>query len=409
MEMQRKSVAKFWQMNCWPNKVLYEERDSVMRASSEKPIRILHVLTAMDRAGTETMLMNLYRAVDRNKIQFDFAVSAKKSCDYDDEIVELGGIIFHYPKYTGKNHFTYKKWWKRFFEDHPEYQIIHGHIGSTAAIYLQIAKRKGLFTIAHSHSTGGHTGVHDYLYKIYSFRTRFIADYFFGCSTEALISRYGKKIASDNRRTHILNNGIDVAKYSIDKKVCEDVRRELRIDQNILVVGTVGRFTEAKNPFFIVDIIDELVKKKAEFVFLWVGTGELLPQIKNYIIQKNLQDYVLLLGVRNDVNRILQALNVFILPSTFEGLPVIGVEVQAAGVPMLCSDKVSKEVDMTKCVKFLSIESANTWRDEILKEKEYRRLMDAPKSIVEHGYDVSSTAEWLTNFYLKNQRYSTED
>ena len=111
-------------------------------------IRILHVLTAMDRAGTETMLMNLYRSIDRDEIQFDFAVTATEHCDYNDEILSMGGKIIHYPKYTGKNHFAYKKWWNEFFRSHPEYKIVHGHIGSTASIYLKIAKNYGCYTNA---------------------------------------------------------------------------------------------------------------------------------------------------------------------------------------------------------------------------------------------------------------------
>lgn len=367
----------------------------------KKPIRILHVLTAMNRAGTETMLMNLYRAVDRDKVQFDFAVTSTKRCDYDDEIESLGGIIIHYPRYTGKNHLSYKQWWNHFFKTHPEYLIVHGHIGSTASIYLKIAKKYGCFTIAHSHSTGGKANIHDVLYKFFSYSTRYIADYFIGCSTEALISRYGKKIAEDDRKSCVLNNGIDVNKYIYSNQIRNEVKDELGLEKDTLVVGTVGRFTEAKNTFFIVDILAELKKKEPNFRFIWAGTGEMKEQTEKYIVEKNLQENVLLLGVRDDIPRILQALNVFILPSKFEGLPVIGVEVQAAGVPMLCSDKVSPEVNMSKCVTFLPINNTGTWVESILQEKSFRRVEGAAYDVVNAGYDIQTTSVWLTDFYEK--------
>ena len=255
--------------------------------SMDKPIRILHVLTAMNRAGTETMLMNLYRAIDRNKIQFDFAVTTTEHCDYDDEITALGGKIIRYPRYTGKNHFSYKKWWNRFFGEHPEYRIIHGHIGSTASIYLGIANKYGRYTIAHSHSTGGKATVHDFMYQIYSHSTRYIADYFIGCSTEALISRYGSSVAADHTKSIVLNNGIDVDKYRYSEQIRDEVLSELGLGKNTFIVGTVGRFTEAKNTLFVVDILARLKEKEPDFLFLWAGTGELKEQVEKYIAEKN--------------------------------------------------------------------------------------------------------------------------
>lgn len=369
-----------------------------MAENRKAPIRILHVLTAMNRAGAETMLMNLYRAIDRERVQFDFAVTAKETCDYDGEILSLGGKIIHYPKYTGKNLFAYKKWWDTFFRSHPEYRIIHGHIGSTASIYLKIAKEHGRYTIAHSHSTGG-MNVHDVLYKVLSYNTRFIADYFFGCSTEALISRYGKAITEQPEKSCVLRNGIDVQRYKHNEETCRTVREQLGLSQDTLVVGTVGRFTEAKNVFFIVDILENLKKRIPDYRFLWAGTGELKDQIVARIAEKNLQENILLLGVREDVPELLQAMNVFILPSKYEGLPVIGVEVQAAGLPMLCSDKVSPELKISNCISFLSVDSTNPWVDGILQERTFRRIEDAPMDVAQAGYDVRTTSRWLLAFY----------
>ncbi len=373
-----------------------------MEKTVTKPIRILQVLTAMNRAGTETMLMNLYRAIDRDRVQFDFAVTTTDHCDYDEEIVSLGGRIIHYPRYTGKNHFAYKKWWNDFFVSHPEYKIVHGHIGSTASIYLKIAKKYGCFTIAHSHSTSGGFGIHKILYKVYSYSTRNIADYFIGCSTEALVARYGKKVADNHGISKVLPNGIDVVKYAVSETARQDVLAEFGLSRETLVVGTVGRQTPPKNPLFILEVLRDLYKVEPTFKFLWAGTGEMKDIVEAKIKEYGLQDNVILLGVRNDIPRILQALNVFILPSKFEGLPVIGVEVQAAGVPMLCSDKVSPEVNMSKCVTFLPIDSTVPWKKGVLQERKFRRVEESASDVAKAGYDIQATSKWLMEFYEKH-------
>ena len=350
------------------------------------------------------MLMNLYQAIDRKVVQFDFAVASKDKCDYDDEIESLGGQIIHYPKYVGKNHFEYRKWWNCFFQSHPEYKIVHGHIGSTAAIYLKIARKYGCYTIAHSHNADFGPGLHGLMYRIYSYPTRFIADYFMGCSTEAAISRYGKKVATDKNRCCVLNNGIDITKYIYSPAVCEAVRNEFGISKETLVVGTVGRLTKQKNPLFIIDILAELRSKTDDFIFLWAGTGEMKDEIISGLELKGVRDKVILLGVRNDIPRILQALNVFVLPSLFEGLPVVGVEVQAAGVPMLCSDTISPEVKVTECVTFIPNNSAELWASKIMEEKSFRRDERAPEDVKKAGYDIQTTSSWLESFYESANR-----
>ena len=367
------------------------------------PIRILHVLTAMNRAGAETMLMNLYRAIDRDRIQFDFAVTAPGHCDYDDEIAALGGRIIHYPRYTGTNHIAYRRWWADFLPAHPEYRIIHGHIGSTASIYLRIAKRNGRFAIAHSHNTFGRS-VHDALYRLMSYSTRYIADYFFGCSEAALVSRFGRRVAGRRDICRVLPNGIDVQAFACDAGARRAVRESLGLGQDALVIGTVGRFTKQKNVFFILDILEALKPREPDFRFLWVGTGELKDQVAARISEKHLEENIRLLGVREDIPALLQALNAFILPSRYEGLPVIGVEVQAAGVPLLCSDRVSRELEITDCVRFLPIQSPEPWVEDILRERAFRRIPNAPAALTDAGYDVRQNSEWLTAFYMERVR-----
>lgn len=367
--------------------------------NDHEPMRILHVLTGMNRAGTETMLMNLYRKMNREKIQFDFAVTATQRCDYDDEIESMGGKIIRYPRYRVVNHFAYVRWWKDFFPRHPEYRIIHGHIGSTAAIYLAIAKRNGRFTIAHSHSTGMNVP-----YKLYSYPTRYVADYFMACTKDAMISRYGKKVAGNPAISSILYNGIDVLQYKYNEAVRRSVRTELGIRPETFVVGTVGRIIDEKNPFFIVDVLYELRQKEPDFRFLWAGTGELKEDVERDIEQKGLRDNVLLLGLRDDIPRVLQAMDAFIFPSKYEGLGVAAVEAQAAGLLTLLSDKIPEETKLTSECQFLPIDSPKPWAESLLKKKSFRRIENAADDVIKAGYDVCNTASWLADFYQNKWR-----
>lgn len=372
-----------------------------------EPIRILHVLTAMNFAGTETLLMNLYRNIDRSQIQFDFAVTADHECAYDAEIQRLGGRIIHYPLYRGVNHFSYVSWWTHFFKNHPEYYIIHGHIGSTAAIYLHIANKFGCFTIAHSHSTSSHrVNLHDMLYCVFSYPTRYVADYFMGCSRDALIDRYGKGILK-NKNHFILNNGIDAQKYIYSKETRNNVREEIHISEDEIVIGTVGRLTPQKNPHFIIHMIQKLEKREIKFKFLWVGIGEMEGEIRKALYKELENGTVIMTGARADVNRVLQAMDIFVFPSLWEGLGIAGIEAQAADLPTLCSQGLPEELSVTDRCCFLPMNDLNSWVEkiiEIIKNREYKPRKSRYEEIKANKYDIIDTANWLQNFYLTQVR-----
>ena len=365
-----------------------------------KMTRILHVVTKMDMAGTETLLMNYYKKIDRHKVQFDFAVSTEEECSYDSEIIQMGGKIFHYPLYKGINHFTYVKWWKEFFAAHPEYKIVHGHIGSTAAIYLNIAKKYGCFTIAHSHATWGERNLHAVIYRLYSYPTRYVADYFFGCSKLALIDRYGNGVASNPKIASVMPNAIDANKFVYNEQYRNEVRQEYNIKKDEYVIGTVGRFSPPKNPLFIVEIVSILARKGEIFKFLWLGQGEMEAEIKQKIEVLNLQNYFILAGVRKDIFRVLQAMDVFVFPSIWEGLGISCIEAQAAGLPTLCSDKIPEDANITNLFVSLPIDNAEKWADEILTHKITKR-MNCFESIKNAGYDIIESAKKIENFYLR--------
>ncbi len=226
-----------------------------------EPIRVLQVLHGMDCGGAENMIMNLYRNIDRSKVQFDFLVHTRKKCFFDDEIKSLGGRIFHVPYYNVINHFTYKKLLEIFFKKHPEIRIVHGHLGSCAHIYLSVAKKYGCFAIAHSHATQAtDISIKKYLYRIFNMYTRRIADYYFACSKSAGVDRFGERVVSSNRFS-VLNNSIDTQKYIFSIKKRGTIRKLLGISDDCFVVGHIGRFNYPKNHSFLIDIFNVVLKK----------------------------------------------------------------------------------------------------------------------------------------------------
>ena len=371
----------------------------------DRKIRVLHVLSGMDRAGTENLLMSLYRNINRDKIQFDFAVSAERKCAFDDEIIDLGGKIYHYPRYRGYNHLSYIKWWNDFFSQHNEHYIIHGHIGSTAAIYLSIAKKYGRFAVAHSHNTNPKLSITSVLYRVYSYRTRFIADYFFGCSKQALIDRYGKKIANDEQKSSVLNNAIDTEKFVFDPQIREQIRNELHINTDEVIIGTVGRLSQQKNPYIIIEIVNELKKRGKTFRFLWTGTGELENEIKKKIHSLNIDNLFIFTGVRSDINRILMGMDIFIFPSLWEGLGISYVEAQASGLPALCSNAVSLDGKVSDNVKYLPLNDIEEWCNEInyqisvIKPNLGQRSL-AYLQVINAGFDIKDTTRRIEQFYF---------
>ena len=366
----------------------------------DKPIRVLHVIGIMNRGGAETMIMNLYRNIDRNKVQFDFVENSSEPAAFDEEILSLGGKIYRCPHYNGKNHFAYVKWWNTFFQKHPgEYPIVHGHLGSTAAIYLSIAKKYGVYTIAHSHNTNAQKSMEQYIYSIFSYPTRYIADHFFACSPDAAVDRFGKKIAKDTRRCEVLRNAIDSGIFRFDPEIRSKIRNELKINDNAVVIGNVARFAAQKNHAFLMEVFRIVYQKNPNTVLVLVGDGALRPQIEKFIDENKLYSNVIITGVQSNVWDYYQAMDVFVFPSHYEGLGIVVIEAQAAGLPCCVSDAVPSEASLTNLVEHRSLsDSAESWADWILsRSHELRR--DTTDEIRRAGYDISDTSVWLENFY----------
>lgn len=372
-------------------------KDETMRLEK---IRVLQVLGILNRGGAEAMIMNLYHEIDKEKVQFDFVVHSAEKGAYDDEVRQLGGSIYHAPRYRGFNHLEYKKWWRIFFKEHSEYKLIHSHIRSTASIILNEAHKLGLKTIIHSHSTSDGNGVPAVVKGLFRKNICNNADYMFACSNAAGEWLYGKKAMKSNRY-FVLRNAIDTKRFTFNQQDRKQIRKEFRISPDQIVLGTIGRITLPKNPFGILQIIEAFSKKNTDFVFLWVGNGELLNEVKAKIAEKGLSQIVIFAGVRADIPKILSAMDVFIFPSLWEGLPVSVIEAQASGIPCIISDRITREVCLSPVVTTLGIDgNYSEWTMEIEKALNKDARLDTSAYIRDAGYDIHQTATWLENFYL---------
>ncbi len=358
-----------------------------------EPIRVLQVVTYMGRGGLETMLMNYYRNIDRNKVQFDFLTHRDERWDYDDEIESLGGKIYHLPKLNPFSK-SYLNALDKFFKEHKEYQIVHCHQDCLSGVVLKVAKKNGVrFTIAHSHSASQDKNL-KYLIKVLAKKNiKKYSDKMFACGEEA-----GKwMFETDN--FEVLNNAIDTDLYTYNKEKADKVKKEFGIE-NKFVVGHVGRFNYPKNHKFIIDVFNEVQKVKEDSVLMLIGDGDLRHEIEQKVRDLGLSDKVIFTGVRSDVNDLMQGMDVFLFPSIYEGLPVTMVEAQASGIKCIISDKVPLECKMTKNVVVVKLEeSPQNWAKEILKYEKYER-QNTKEEIVKANFDIKANAKYLQEFYL---------
>ena len=377
---------------------------TVIGVTGVSELRVLHVIGAMDLAGAETMIMNLYRNVDRDIVQFDFLVHADRPCAYDAEIEELGGRIHRIELFRGSNLLSYRSACKEALavlaQDHP---VVHGHIGAPAAIYLSEAKRQGCFAIAHSHNTNGPLSLEELSFQTASFPTRFIADYFFACSRQAGIDRYGKHVVEGDNFA-VIPNGIDARAFTFSQERRAAARAQLGLTDE-LVVGHVGRFEAAKNHSFLLNAFAALHQKRPDAKLALVGSGSLLEQSKAQAGHLGISDAVLFLGNRTDMGDVLATFDVYAFPSIVEGFGVALLEAQAAGLPCLVSEAIQDEAIVTPSVSRVTLASgAEAWAKELLRlSQEPIRRQNGFRAVQAHGFDVHETAQQLQQFYLDHQ------
>lgn len=358
-------------------------------------IQILHVVTYMGRGGLETMLMNYYRHIDRDKVQFDFLVHRDFEADYDAEILSLGGRIYHMPRLIPWS-LSYRKRLKEFFRAHPEYSIVHVHQDCLSSVALQCAKECGIpVRIAHSHNSNQDKNLKYLIKRYYMKKIPRYATHLFACGKQA-----GEWMFNGLPYT-ILANAVDTASYIYSPKVSDQVRRQLNLTEK-LVVGHVGRFNPQKNHEFLIDVFHEIAKREPNAQLLLVGDGDGIQSIREKAIACGIENKITFAGVRSDVSDLMQAMDVFVFPSLYEGLPVTLIEAQAAGLRCIISDTISRE-----CVVSLGLVTSKSladspagWAAHIIEQAKYTRT-DHTGEIRNHGYEITDAAKKLERFYLE--------
>ncbi|MBT8257427.1 MAG: glycosyltransferase [Bacteroidia bacterium] len=374
-----------------------------------EPIRILQVLTIMNRGGAETMIMNYYRNIDRSRVQFDFMLHREERGVFDDEIEALGGKIYRMPKIRLHQLSPYLKSLDNFFSKHPEYKIVHSHINALSVFVLRAArKHKVPVRIAHSHTSLYSLNLNPFSKDRHSlkFAARFAvqnvmksgitrnANHYFSCGGKAGVWLYGKRNID---KVQLLNNAIDTDVFVYDADKSQLMKERLNVSEK-LVVGHVGNFVPEKNHGFILNTYMALRKLRENTALVLVGAyaKKELQRLVDY----DLPEDVHVLGLRNDVPDVLQAMDVFLFPSTNEGLPLTLIEAQASGLVIKASANITREMVMTVLMEFISLnETPEFWAKRILDSFPYQRE-NTKDQIVKGSYDIENNVKSLQQFYI---------
>ena len=360
-----------------------------------EPIRVAQMMTDMNYGGVEMVVMNYYRHIDRTKVQFDFFALEGSAVPQREEIERLGGRVYIVPKYTHLS--AYEKEIIRLFKQN-QYKIVHSHMNTLSVFSLWGAKKAGIPNrIAHNHSTAGKGETKKNIIK-YALRpfAKIYPTKLCACSQYAGEWLYGK-----NAEFQVFNNAIDLSRYSYDPQKAAAVRKELELEDKF-VVGHIGRFCYQKNHDFLIDIFNEIHKQRQEAVLLLIGEGELEQDIRNKVMALGLEDSVRFMGKQKDTSKFYHAMDCFVLPSRYEGLPVVGVEAQAAGVPCVMADVVTPETKILESTAFVSPEeSAVNWAMAVLESTSHYQKKDTSAELRKAGFDIVTGAEKLERFYYK--------
>lgn len=370
------------------------------------PVRVLQVVGRMHRGGMETMIMNYYRKINREKVQFDFLVHYPEPGEYDEEIRRLGGRIYIMPRTVPQNYFRYRKELDRFFSEHREYRVVHGHLSSAAFVFNEKARQYGVpCRIIHAHNNNVEDSIKGRLSLLTSRWGMAASNCLLACSREAADFYFGRKTGSSGQVT-IIKNAIDIREYCCQDQIRRRMRDRLNLHEKF-VIGHIGRFFPQKNHLFLIDIFQRVHEKKPESVLLLIGGGPLMPRVREKVEAYGLRDAVRFLGVRDDVPQLLQAMDVFVLPSLFEGLGIVLIEAQAAGLRCFTSSGVvSREADVTDLVEHIRLgDPPSVWAGRILASggAAYERR-NTQAEIRAAGYDIDEQARRLEEFYLEKSR-----
>lgn len=366
-----------------------------------KPIRVLHYGMSSNVGGIESFIMNVYRNIDKRKFQFDF-LAFENPIAYDDEIKELGGRIYYLTS-RRENFIENHKQLVAFFKEHLEYKNVHVHINTCSYIkpIIMASNYGNRNIIVHSHNEWKGSNLRTKLmHNLNKSKVVKRASHLIACSDVAGNYMFKTNNSVSNSNFKIIKNAIDSQQYRYDSKIRKEMRESLALEGKF-VIGHVGRFSYQKNHDFILDVFKRIHQQDSNSILLLVGNGELEEKIKDKINKLKLEKSVQMLGIRNNIPQLLQAMDVFLFPSHYEGLPFTLIEAQAAGLPCVISDEISEEVCLTKCIEFKSLnESAKEWAKFILKYKNNNGRIDTLQEIIESGFEINSQIEELEKIYV---------
>lgn len=361
------------------------------------PIRVLHIFGGLNRGGSETMVMNIYRNIDRKRIQFDFVrTEDNQRHAYETEIEELGGRIFKIPQLSVNNLINYKNAFNKLIGNHPEWKVVHCNYLTTSFIYLDILKNNNRFVIAHSHTSGSVTILKKNLLKLLHKPIKKNADLRLACSNEAAKWIFEEKY----NEVLIVKNAIDIDKF----KYSVEIRNKMRNDFNFsdkFVIGHIGRFNKVKNHHFIIDVFKAILEKRSNAQLVLIGSGEEQENIVQYINELGLSDSILILNEQANPYDYYQMFDVFLFPSLYEGLGMVAVEAQTSGLLTIVSDRIPSEAYVTDLIAPIPLETdEDTWANCILKLGDNTVRKDTSEEVRNAGYDIVKNTRQLENIYL---------
>ncbi len=369
--------------------------------------RIVHIVGSMNRAGAETMIMNLYRNIDSNNYQFDFVYFTSNICDFDEEILKRGGIIYRVTSGKSSSFKTILRYYKYFLllrslkSDHS----VHSHMNINNSVYLFIAYLAGVKNrISHSHGSEGkyHQGFIRKLYKSFSFTfIKIFATNYLACGELAGNYLYPKV---DKSKVVLLPNAIDIEGFAKHRLINRNyIRNFLDINENVIIITQIGRLSKVKNHTFSLDVLKWLKNSEVKFHFAIIGGGELKEELEKLVLAKGLEKEVSFLGVRSDVPELLSGSDCLLMPSLHEGFPVVLVESQAIGLPSLISSSISNEVDLELgLVEFASLnDPLSIWEEKLktlIKMGEVDQNLRL-KILTEKGFNILESVKKLEQVY----------
>lgn len=371
------------------------------------------VLLFVDRlrvGGIQTLLVNLLEHFDLDRLQVDFLVlDDGMHYDLEDKVQALGATLYKLEGawiYKPQDYLPYCKKVKAFFAEHHDYDAVHLHSSSKNFFVLYYAKKYGIpVRIAHSHNTGfqSKSKAQILLGNVLKGPLKKSANYYFACSAYAGEWLFGKK-AVEQGKVHVMPNGIDLDKFQYSEDTRTALRQELGVEGKT-VIGNVGRFTPQKNHSVLIDIFEEIHRQNPDTVLLLAGIGELMDETKEKVKARGLEDCVQFLGFRTDVMNLTQAMDVFLMPSLYEGFPVTGIEAQAVGLPCAFSDTITREAKLIDQVAYISLEAPLAeWAEKTLALAGSCDRNACGKVLKERGFDINDIAQFLEGFYRNGRQ-----